>query len=137
MRGPEAAKPRAILPPHPNPLPPGERGSVFKHPQLCLLKSPKFISGPLTASYRERKRERLRGRSLGRGGAVAQQSSQCSSFFSSPSNSVILMLRLTTLPDWSTRIIVGTVRIPKALAGRLSSPPSSKICGQSSLFPAR
>ena len=60
-----------------------------------------------------------------------------SSFLISVSISVVETLRLTTLPSWSTRIIVGTVRIPKALAGRLSRPPSSKICGQGSGFSAR
>ncbi len=56
------------------------------------------------------------------------------SFFTSASTSANAMLRLTTLPSLSTRIIVGSVQMPNRLAGRLSSPPDSKISGQGSLF---
>jgi uncharacterized membrane protein YfcA len=59
------------------------------------------------------------------------------SLFNSASRSAIETLRLTTLPCLSTKIIVGTVRIPSTLAGRLSSPPSSKICCQGNGFSAR
>ena len=51
-------------------------------------------------------------------------------FFSSPSISETWMLRLTTFPFSSTRIMVGSVRIPISVANRPSSPPASWICGQ-------
>ncbi len=46
-------------------------------------------------------------------------------------------LRLTTLPSLSTSSIVGRVRIPRALANGLSSPPGSYNCGQRMEFSCR
>ncbi len=53
-----------------------------------------------------------------------------SSFFNSLSSSCARILRLTTLPSLSIRIIVGRVWIPNSLAKRLFNPPASNSWGQ-------
>ncbi len=54
--------------------------------------------------------------------------------FSSDSSSVMCTLRFTTFPLSSTRIMVGSVRIPISLARRPSNPPASQSWAQGSLF---